>query len=129
MSDFSDLLERAKKYSLKFELLGVPESLNKTLRMHWGKRHAQTKYWHDMVYFETRGKRPVKPLEKARISIVRHSPRSLDFDGVVGSCKIVIDGLVRAGIIRDDNWSCVGAWCVDQVKSKEQKLVVEVNET
>jgi hypothetical protein len=39
----------------------------------------------------------------------------LDFDGVVGSCKPVVDALVYAGVLKDDSWNVVGAWKVDQV--------------
>lgn len=38
----------------------------------------------------------------------------LDFDGLVGSLKPVVDALVTAGVIEDDSWKHVGAWIVDQ---------------
>ncbi len=44
----------------------------------------------------------------------------LDFDGLVGSLKPVVDALVTAGILLDDRWSVLGAWSVDQ-KFREKK--------
>lgn len=130
MSDYGEMAEHLnKKRSLKFELLGVPESLNILLRLHWGKRKAQNDYWYEYVYFTTRKFQIKKPFEKARLSITRFSSRTLDFDGVVGSLKPICDGLIHAGIIRSDDWSTLGPWCVDQVKQKQQKLVIEVKES
>lgn len=117
-----------KKNSIQFTLLGVPEPLNKMLRMPWRKRHEQTRYWYEYIFFETRKFKIKEPFHQARVSIVRYSPRTLDFDGLVGSCKSIVDGLIRARIIRDDNWDCVGPWCVDQVKQKQQKMTIEVTE-
>ena len=51
----------------------------------------------------------------------------LDFDGLVGSVKPVIDGLTRAGVIKDDSWGVVGAWQVDQVfRPKKEGPRIEI---
>lgn len=121
-------LDRRPPYRLEFELLGVPEALNKMLRMHWMKRNKHSHYWYEYIANETRKLKPKEPLRYAKITLVRYSPRTLDFDGAIGSFKVIVDGLKRAGIILDDRWDYVGAWCLDQVKAKEQKIKVIVEE-
>lgn len=77
----------------------------------------------------TRGKRPEKPLEKFTISITRHAPRTLDWDNLVSSLKAYIDGLVKAGVIKDDSWKYIKQINTDQKISTEKKLVITVKET
>lgn len=101
------------KLSLSIPLL--PESLNKGLRAHRFARDRDNKAWDSLIWAETRSNKPAAPIKRARLSLVRHSHRMLDFDGVVGSMKPVVDALVTAGILADDRWSVLGAWHVDQV--------------
>jgi hypothetical protein len=61
----------------------------------------------------TKGK-PNAPLEKANITLIRHSHRTLDYDGLVGSLKPVVDALVSCGVLSDDSWKVLGRWNVDQ---------------
>lgn len=57
---------------------------------------------------------PSKPLTKAKISIVRHSFRSLDYDNLVASMKPISDALVSCGVLIDDNYEVTGPWNVTQ---------------
>jgi hypothetical protein len=51
----------------------------------------------------------------------------LDYDGLVGSLKPVVDALVSAGIVLDDRWSVLGAWRVDQrFRPKKQGPLLEI---
>jgi hypothetical protein len=101
-------------YRLTLEIPMLPDSLNISLRSGQFKRTRITKEWTNYLWAETNGKRPTKPLECAAIKLVRHSYRALDFDGVVGSLKPVVDALVGCKILQDDSWRCLGAWTVDQ---------------
>lgn len=67
-----------------------------------------------LVACECSDKKPKTPLSKAIISIVRHSHRTLDYDGLVGSLKPVVDALVTCGVLSDDSWKVLGKWNVDQ---------------
>jgi hypothetical protein len=70
---------------------------------------------------------PLSPLAKAHIRLIRHSHRTLDFDGLVGSLKPVVDSLVSAGVILDDRWSVLGKWDVDQVfRPKKEGNLLEI---
>lgn len=118
-------------YKLDLTLHALPDSLNKGLRTHRFKYNAKNKRWDLLIWGMTQGRRPEKPLQKARISIVRHFWRTLDYDGLVGSMKPVIDALVSAGVLVDDNWNVTGPWIVDQqFRSKKEGplLVVTVEE-
>ena len=102
-------------YKLRIEIKNhLPKSVNVSLRAHYHKRHAQNKLWDLLVQVECIGKLPPKPLTSARIRLVRHAHRTLDFDGLVGSMKPVVDSLVSAGVLVDDSWKVTGTWDVTQ---------------
>ena len=80
-----------------------------------------------MIEYETKDKLPKKPLTKATLSILRHSHRTLDYDGLVGSMKPVVDALVSARILKDDSWNTLGKWNVSQkFRSKKEGPLLEV---
>lgn len=75
--------------------------------------------------------RPEKPLRRAKITLIRHSWRMLDYDGLIGSMKPVVDAFVTAGILADDSWKVLGRWNVDQrfrPKSEGDRLDVLIQE-
>lgn len=119
------------KYQIKIELNALPKSLNKKLRGHWTKNHRENCHWDTMIYSLVRYKLPPTPLNKAKIKIVRHFWAKMDFDGLVGSLKPVVDALVTAGVLIDDKWDVLGAWEVDQVfrpKKAGPLLQIEITE-
>jgi hypothetical protein len=84
-----------------------------------------------MIYLSARGNLPKEPLKKAKLRIVRHFYRTLDFDGLVGSLKPVVDSLVTAGVLIDDSWKTLQTWDVDQVfrpKKLGPLLQIEITE-
>ncbi len=101
-------------YQLDLTLHSVPKSLNKALRSHYHRRTRANNMWELLIAGQCRGKLPAKPLEKAHITITRHAYRFLDYDGLVGSMKPVVDALVRVGVLKDDNWGVTGPWDVRQ---------------
>jgi hypothetical protein len=114
-------------YELYLKIPELPTSTNVKLRSHRMANHQENKRWDLMIHYETVGKKPPAPLERAQVAFVRHSDRMLDFDGVVGSLKPVMDALVEARIVKDDNWSIVGAWTVDQVfRPKKDGPLLEI---
>lgn len=114
-------------YSLKIEIDSLPKSLNLKLRSHYHKNKKENDSWDRMIYFKTLKSLPLSPLKKAKIKIVRHSSRTLDFDGFVGSMKPVVDSLVTCKILSDDSWKVLGAWEVDQVfRPKKLGVLLEV---
>lgn len=115
-------------YKLQIEINALPKSLNKTLRSYWAEQRRQHQWWHFAVGLKIRQKDlPPKPLEKATIRVTRHFYRSLDFDGLVGSMKPVIDALVTNGVLIDDNWKVTGPWIMNQKhRAKKDGPLLEV---
>lgn len=101
-------------YKLYLELKVLPKSLNKKLRSNRWRLHEENREWDMLVACECSSKKPKVPLLRAKISIVRHSHRTLDYDGLVGSLKPVVDALVTCGVLSDDSWNVTGQWNVDQ---------------
>lgn len=101
-------------YELTLSIPMVPLALNKTLRAGKWKNHKQNLQWDAYISAFVCGKKPPLPLEHAVISLQRYSARTLDYDGLVGSMKPVVDALVTNGILKDDSWKVLGKWDVDQ---------------
>ena len=79
----------------------VPESANRLLRSHWGRRRGEARRWRRLVVAIC-GRRtpPVSVPVALMIRIHRYRPQ--DPDNAYASCKHLIDALVRAGWLRDD---------------------------
>lgn len=104
-----------KPYELELEFTVLPRSLNMTLeRNRWLHRNSG-KRWDALVRYTIGNRLPDTPLQKAHITLVRAYYRTLDYDGLVGSMKVVVDALVTAKVLIDDSWKVTGKWDVDQV--------------
>lgn len=101
-------------YEFNLTLPVVPKSLNKELRTNRWRRNSANKRWDILIKSECRNCIPAVPLKKAKIKLIRHFYRTLDYDGLVGSMKPVVDALVSAGILKDDSWKTLGVWNVTQ---------------
>lgn len=101
-------------YQIDLRLHCLPRSTNKSLRAHWTVQRREGKQFDKMIAELCIGRLPEKPLPKARIRIVRHFWRTLDYDGLVGSMKPVVDALVSAGMLESDSWKVLGQWDVSQ---------------
>lgn len=102
-------------YQLKILLDQLPTSLNKKLK--WGAKYKnvrENRSWDWIIKCHCASRLPSQPLPKAKIRITRHAWRMLDYDGLVGSLKPVVDSLVSCGVLQDDSWGVVGQWEVDQ---------------
>ncbi len=117
-------------FKLYLEIDAVPKSLNVKLRSHFHKNHRERLAWTNIIGYKI-SERPKEPLTKVSISIIRHSHRMLDYDGLVGSMKPVVDALKHLRVISDDSWSVTGAWNVSQKyrpKKEGQRLELLVQE-
>ncbi len=114
-------------YKLYLQLDQVPKSLNKKLRSNRFKNNRENLTWDLMIEYECKDKLPKYPLKKATISILRHSHRTLDYDGLVGSMKPVVDALVSCGVLKDDTWNILGKWNVSQkFRAKKEGQILEI---
>ncbi len=119
-------------YSLELSIAMLPKALNKSLNAHWRTRHKVNLAWDKFIAAECWNKMPAQPVRSAKISITRHAHRMLDYDGLVGSMKPLVDALVTAGVLADDSWKVLGKWEVDQKfrpKKEGPLLAVRIVET
>jgi len=59
-----------------------------------------------------------QPRSFKHVSIIRHGVRELDYDNLVGGCKLLLDALSRAGLIWDDSGRYVHVEYAQQKVSK-----------
>jgi hypothetical protein len=118
-----------KPYLLEFQILGLPKMSNELLRGHWGAKRGHAARWKMAVYTKCWHLRPPAPLSRALVTVTRCSAVQPDFDGLVSAGKPLIDGLVQAKIIVDDNMSVIGqpiyVWEKCQPKKGHVKIKVE----
>jgi len=113
-------------YKLEISIPHIPPALNRTLRMHYHKRHKIYQEWYGMMRSKIKEK-PSKPLELYTLTITRCYYRQLDFDGLVGSYKPVADALKMHNVILDDRYCCSGPWVVTQeFRSKNLKGLTKI---
>lgn len=84
---------------LKFE---PTPSLNETRRWHWAKR-AKLKSQYLAMIAAQHPEWVRCPTDKRKLVITRYGKRKLDYDNLCGGSKALIDALVTAGFIADDN--------------------------
>ena len=115
----------------RFIIGELTPTYNKYIRMHFHQRGKLR----DMFYDEMRGQLlnskkfpPVKPMLKCSLFLSRYSTREPDYDGLVGSFKIVVDLLQPdyLNIIIDDSLSVTGKWHCDWFKCKRKDQRTEI---
>ena len=87
---------------IEFEIDNLPKLPNRLLGAHWRVRSSHARMYATLVWAATCKQRPREPWKTVRLILERHSSMEPDFDGLCGSFKHVIDGLVKCGIIEDD---------------------------
>lgn len=96
-------------YRLYLRLEGLPQRVNQNGRKHWAVKAKEARFWRSLVESKvTLSMRPKYPLKQAKVKVTRHSSNCPDFDGLVSSFKHVIDGLMDASVIEDDNFGVIG---------------------
>jgi len=113
---------------------GLPKTPNVLFAKHWRTRHGERDKWHELVALHVLSdshRRAVPsispyPFKKAELKLYRHSSRMLDYDGLVGSFKYVVDGLVACGILEDDSYLHIGVPEFYWIKAPPKKGYVEI---
>lgn len=93
----------AERYSLEVVIDELPELPNRLQRKHWHRIRAHATKWHWLVRHAVARKAPPTPLERARVTMVRHSKQEPDRDNRWAAWKPVLDGLIHAKVIVDDD--------------------------
>lgn len=97
-------------YHAKIKIDYLPKTANKMSCMGWRSRSQHANEVKRIVHAELLRLRiiPEIPLLRARLKLTRCSAKRPDFDGTVSSFKWVIDGLVKAGVIINDDIDVIG---------------------
>ena len=110
----------------KYVIGAVPPSNNKFKgrQNHWEYRNLK-KEWEQLVFY-TCTPRPPQPLENVVVKItyffptrVRHDPDN--YNGV-----FVLDGLVKAGILKDDSFECISLVLDGKHDKNNAHTVIEI---
>lgn len=114
---------------IRVEINELPKTQNQLNSMHWRSRHNHARKWHQLVHFAMAAHRTDEmPIKSCELILTRHSSRQCDFDGLVGSFKPIIDGLVKSGVLLDDRPEIIGhplyKW--EQVKRTEARISIEI---
>lgn len=91
------------------------------LGSHWRVRSSHAKKWKTLIWAETAARKPEVPLQKARVTMIRHSSVEPDTDGCRGSFKVILDALVACGILVNDKPENVGEPIVRHQKAPPKK--------
>lgn len=120
------------RFRFEIELIGLPERINEFSGSCWQRRHRERQKWHKRFLGKmilTRQTPPLKPLQKAKLTLIRHSSRTPDFDGLVISFKPIVDCLKHIGFIQDDNMDVIGMpdykWIKCKPKAGKIQILVE----
>lgn len=116
-------------YSIAIVLKGLPKTQNALNTMHWAKKSAHNKKWkRDVLVAVLRYGKPAKPLSKATLKLTRCSSQQPDFDGLTGSFKCLIDGLVEAKVLSDDCPLVIGSptYTWEKRSPKDGHVIIEV---
>lgn len=112
---------------LEFEIELLPPLQNQLNTMHWAKRMKSKNLinGHLTAYIPSNYRFKAA---KAQLTLTRYSAREPDFDGLVGSFKCVIDGLVRLGVLEDDTPKVIGQpiYYWEKTKRGEGKIKVRI---
>ncbi len=116
-------------YRLCIDIPGLPPGNSADNRGRWKKKKIRDE-WSEAVAVTLHNKKPPKPLARAGYLFTRFSSVAPDFGGLVEGFKIVLDQLVRSGVLVDDNPKvcayddCHYAW--EKVPPREGKIRLEV---
>lgn len=114
----------------KYIINDIPKSLNRYAGRNnkWDYRKDK-ETWTNLVTYICINNRPRKPLSKAKVTITYFFPTKTRRDPDNYSGKMIMDGLVAAGVIKDDSFGCVelvlkGGY--DKEKPRTEIIVEEV---
>ncbi len=93
----------------EFEIDRAPEMINAIGRKHWSVKHKERIIWQRLVNEMCNFHRICGlNLKTAHLTLTRLTCKAPDSDGLVSGFKVVIDSLVKAGVLIDDNYKVIG---------------------
>lgn len=143
-----------EKMKIKLVIPCLPESGNKIQNWHYHKRHRYNEGWYEEIKYAVLdwfskwrkiagqkygiiGQRDLGaissmlfPLKKARITITCCFPdkRKRDKANFIRGLKPAIDGLIKVGMIRDDDWDSIQDVYKKAFDKKNPRTEIEIEE-
>lgn len=117
------------KLIAEFEIQDLPPTINTMSGKHWGVRHRESRRWYRLILDKAKTNQIFGlELEKAHLTLTRHSSHELDVDNLCGSWKYPLDGLVKAKVIKDDKPSVIGApiFLWQKAAQKKGKITIKI---
>lgn len=103
----------------------------KAARSHWSKGAKMKREYTDLIYFECLSQH-IMPFEnKVNITVTFYEKdRRRDDDNVISSLKWILDGIVKARVIKDDSPKYVKLY-INEIKYDKDfpRIEVEINES
>jgi len=108
----------------------IPPSLNAYLGKSgkWYKYQADKKKWDLLMFVSISVNRPEKPLPKARVILSYHFPDNRRRDADNYSGKLILDPLVKYGVLQDDSFKNVKLELMAEFKSETPGLNIFIEE-
>lgn len=111
-------------------ILEIPkriESLNKYRNLHWSQKGGKGKNSVKMSWYwsilSACGRRARKPYPEAYIVSFRKG-RLLDEDNLIGGAKPVVDAIVNAGLLKDDDKKSCKIHYYQHKKIRDEKTII-----
>ena len=115
----------------QLKIVGIPPTLNELRRLHYQLQAKEKKRWEQIVHIETKVQK-LQPITGPVIITYRFhfkDRRRRDPDGYAYSAKSIQDGLVKSGILPDDNFDIVRELRIARGEgSKTPGITVEIEE-
>lgn len=110
-------------YTLPF----IPPSNNRFIgRKNVHEYQRIKKQWAELIALRCRP-RPEKPLRNVTVRIIYYFPDHIRRDPDNYSGKMLLDGLVRSGIIEDDSFSCIRLELIGDYDKQNPRTVIQID--
>jgi Holliday junction resolvase RusA-like endonuclease len=108
---------------------GIPPTQNEFRRMHHFEIAKRKKEWEAAVMIEVK-RQSIEKVDKVILVYMFHfaDNRRRDADNYATACKFINDGLVKAGILPDDNFNCVPALTIRRGEKVDKPYISIVME-
>lgn len=113
----------------KYIINDIPKSLNRYAGRNnkWEYREDK-KTWTSLVTYSCMQNRPNKPIEKGVVSITYYFKTRARRDPDNYSGKMIMDGLVNAGVIKDDSFKCIDLVLKGRHDKENPRTEIEIEE-
>lgn len=98
-----------------------------------GRGHFQPysiiKSQYEMVICIECKRQKLRPMDKCNVTITWVcKDKRRDKDNIIAGQKFIFDSLQKAGIIKNDNWECIGTITHKFLIEKKERIIVELEE-